>query len=149
MKASQLAAFALAAALFPALASAQQDSTAAKSAQQQPMSVEQFDQEMAKAQENLKKMQEQMSQIQKSTDPAQRQKLMQEHQAMMQQGMHMMNGMWDGGMMGCCAGGMMGGHMMGNGQIMVSERALHLADGYPVVRQQLGQSAGLLSRQSR
>lgn len=59
-----------------------------------------------------------MSQIQKATEPAQRQKLMQEHQAMMQQGMHMMNGMWDGGMMGCCAGGMMGGHMMGNGQMM-------------------------------
>lgn len=84
MKASQLAAVALAAALFPALASAQQDSTAAKSAQQQPISVEQFDQEMAKAQENLKKMQEQMSQIQKASDPAQRQKLMQEHQTMMQ-----------------------------------------------------------------
>ncbi len=34
-------------------------------------------------------------------------------------------------------------------QPVVSERALHLADGYPVVRQQLGQSAGLLRRQSR
>jgi MFS family permease len=34
------------------------------------------------------------------------------------------------------------------GRLMVSERALHLAGGYPVVRQQLGQSAGLLRRQS-
>lgn len=33
--------------------------------------------------------------------------------------------------------------------MLVSERALHLADGYPLVRQQFGQSAGLLSRQSR
>lgn len=32
--------------------------------------------------------------------------------------------------------------------INVSERALHLAGGYPVVRQQLDQSAGLLRRQS-
>ena len=89
MKAPKLAAFALAAALFPALTFAQQDSSATSQAQQQPMSVEQFDQEMAKAQENLKKMQEQMNQIQKASDPAQRQKLMQEHQTMMQQGMHM------------------------------------------------------------
>ncbi len=32
--------------------------------------------------------------------------------------------------------------------VSVSERALHLAGGYPVVRQQLDQSAGLLRRQS-
>src|SRR3546814_10710348 len=76
---------------------------------------------MAKAQENLKRMQEQMSQIQKASDPAQRQKLMQEHQTMMQQGMHTMNGMRGGGMMGCCGGGMPGGHMMGDGQMMRSE----------------------------
>ena len=30
----------------------------------------------------------------------------------------------------------------------VSERASHLAGGYPVVRQQLGQGAGLLRRQA-
>jgi hypothetical protein len=63
MKAPKLATFALAAALFPALTFAQQDSSTTSQAQQQPMSVEQFDQEMAKAQENLKRMQEQMSQI--------------------------------------------------------------------------------------
>lgn len=105
MKAPKLVAFALAASLFPALTFAQQGSNAANPAQQQPMSIEQFDQEMAKVQENLKRMQEQMSLIQKTTDPAQRQKLMQEHQTMMQQGMHMMNGMRGGGMMGCCGGG--------------------------------------------
>ncbi|ERV81448.1 hypothetical protein Q058_00520 [Pseudomonas aeruginosa BL04] len=113
MKASKLAALALAAVLFPALAFAQQDANAAKPTQQS-MSIEQFDQEMAKAQENLKNMQEQMSLIQKAADPAQRQKLMQQHQVM-----------------------------------MVSERASHLAGGYPVVRQQLGQGAGLLRRQAR
>lgn len=32
---------------------------------------------------------------------------------------------------------------------VVSERASHLAGGYPVVRQQLGQGAGLLRRQAR
>lgn len=102
---------------FPAFAFTQQDANAATPAQQ-PMSIEQFDQEMAKAQENLKKMQAQMRQIQKSTDPAQRQKLMQEHQAMMQQGIQIMNGMWGSGMMGCCGGSMMGDHMMGNGRTM-------------------------------
>lgn len=34
------------------------------------------------------------------------------------------------------------------GQYHVSERASHLAGGYPVVRQQLGQGAGLLRRQA-
>lgn len=117
MKASKLAVLALAAVLFPALAFAQQDANAAKPTQQ-PMSIEQFDQEMAKAQENLKNMQEQMSLIQKTTDPTQRQKLMQEHRAMMQHGMQMMNGMWGNGMMGCCGGGKMSGHMMGGGHMM-------------------------------
>lgn len=112
MKASKLAALALAAVLFPALAFAQQDANAAKPTQQS-MSIEQFDQEMAKAQENLKNMQEQMSLIQKAADPAQRQKLMQQHQVMMQHGMQMMNGMWGDGMMDCCGGGKMGGQMMG------------------------------------
>jgi hypothetical protein len=112
MNASRFAALALTAVLFPTLTFAQQDVDATKPAPQS-MSVEQFDQDMAKAQENLKKMQEQMSLIQKTTDPAQRQKLMQEHQAMMQQGMQGMNGM-----MGCCGGGMMGGHMKGNGPMM-------------------------------
>ena len=102
MKASKLVALALTVMLFPGLTFAQQGSTTVNPTQQ-PMSVEQFDQEMAKAQENLKKMQAQMSLIQKTTDPAQRQKLMQDHQVMMQQGMHMMNGM-----LGCCGGGMMG-----------------------------------------
>ncbi|WP_433735817.1 hypothetical protein [Pseudomonas putida] len=116
MKASKLTALALAAVLFPALAFAQQDASAAKPTQQ-PMSIEQFDQAMTKAQENLKNMQEQMILIQKTTDPAQRQKLMQQHQAMMQHGMQMMNGMWGDGMMGCCGGGKMDGHMMGWGQM--------------------------------
>nr|WP_017678243.1 hypothetical protein [Pseudomonas chengduensis] len=117
MKASKLAALALAAVLFPALAFAQQDANAAKPTQQS-MSIEQFDQEMAKAQENLKNMQEQMSLIQKAADPAQRQKLMQQHQVMMQHGMQMMNGMWGDGMMDCCGGGKMGGQMMGGGHMM-------------------------------
>gem|GEM_PF-2599342 len=34
------------------------------------------------------------------------------------------------------------------GKLLVSERASHLAGGYPVVRQQLGQGAGLLRRQA-
>ena len=104
MTASKLVALALAGVLFPALTLAQQASSAAEPTQQS-MNIEQFDQEMAKAQENLKKMQDQMSLIHKTTDPVQRQKLMQDHQAMMQQGMLMMKGM-----MGCC-GGMMGGRM--------------------------------------
>jgi hypothetical protein len=112
MNASRFAALALTAVLFPTLTFAQQDVDAAKPTPQS-MSVEQFDHDMAKAQENLKKMQEQMSLIQKTTDPAQRHKLMQEHQAMMQQGMQGMTGM-----MGCCGGGMMGGHMKGNGPMM-------------------------------
>ena len=40
------------------------------------------------------------------------------------------------------------GREVRSGQNTVSERALHLAGGYPVVRQQLDQSAGLLRRQS-
>ncbi|OPG75224.1 hypothetical protein B1218_33090, partial [Pseudomonas ogarae] len=86
MNAPRLAALALTAVLFPTLTFAQQATDAAKPAPQS-MSIEQFDQDMAKAQENLKKMQEQMSLIQKTTDPAQRQKLMQEHQASMRQSM--------------------------------------------------------------
>lgn len=35
------------------------------------------------------------------------------------------------------------------GRPAVSERASHLAGGHPVVRQQLGQSGGLLRRQAR
>ena len=35
------------------------------------------------------------------------------------------------------------------GRLSVSERASHLAGGHPVVRQQLGQGAGLLRRQAR
>ncbi|MEW5664945.1 hypothetical protein AB1288_01245 [Pseudomonas putida] len=111
MTASKLVALALAGVLFPALTLAQQASSAAEPTQQS-MNIEQFDQEMAKAQENLKKMQDQMSLIHKTTDPVQRQKLMQDHQAMMQQGMLTMKGM-----MGCC-GGMMGGRMMGSGHMM-------------------------------
>ena len=111
MTASKLVALALAGVLFPALTLAQQASSAAEPTQQS-MNIEQFDQEMAKAQENLKKMQDQMGLIHKTTDPVQRQKLMQDHQAMMQQGMLMMKGM-----MGCC-GGMMGGRMMGSGHMM-------------------------------
>lgn len=34
------------------------------------------------------------------------------------------------------------------GSIIVSERASHLAGGYPVMRQQLDQGAGLLRRQA-
>ncbi|APO84297.1 hypothetical protein [Pseudomonas putida] len=117
MKASKLAALALAAMLFPALAFAQQDASATKPTQQS-INIEQFDQEMAKAQENLKNMQEQMSLIQKTTDPAQRQKLMQQHEAMMQHGMQMMSGMWGDGMMGCCGGSKMGRHMMGGDHMM-------------------------------
>ncbi|WP_342243801.1 hypothetical protein [Pseudomonas sp. OTU5201] len=117
MKASIFAVLTLAVVLFPALTFAQQDANPAKP-MQQSMSIEQFDQEMAKAQENLKNMQEQMSLIQKTTDPAQRQKLMQQHQAMMQHGMQMMNGMWGDGMMGCCGAGKMGGHMKAGGHMM-------------------------------
>ena len=109
MNASRFAALALTAVLFPTLTFAQQDTDAAKPTPQS-MSIEQFDQDMAKTQENLKKMHEQMSLIQKTTDPAQRQKLMQEHQATMQQGMQMMNGMM--------GGGMMSGHMKGHGPMM-------------------------------
>ena len=113
MNASRFAALALTAVLLPTPTFAQQNTDAAKPTAQS-MSIEQFDQEMVKAQEDLKKMQAQMSLIQKTTDPAQRQKLMQEHQAMMQQGMQGMNAM-----MGCCAGGMMGGgHMKGHGPMM-------------------------------
>lgn len=39
-------------------------------------------------------------------------------------------------------------HQPRNWQYLVSERASHLAGGYPVVRQQLGQGAGLLRRQA-
>lgn len=112
MNASRFATLVLMAVLIPTLTFAQQDTVPAK-APQPSISIEQFDQDLAKAQENLKKMQEQMSLIQNTADPAQRQKLMQDHQATMQQGLQMMNGI-----MGCCGGGMMGRHMNGNGPMM-------------------------------
>ena len=112
MNASRFAALALTAVLFPTLTFAQQDADATK-VSQPPMSIEQFDQQMATAQESLKKMHEQINRIQNTSDPAQHQKLMQDHQATMQQGMQMMNGM-----MGCCAGGLMGNHMKSNGAMM-------------------------------
>lgn len=123
MKKTKLAALLFAASLSPTWALAA-DPTPAKSstpqAQQQAPNIAEFDKQMAQAQENLQKMQAQMEKIRQTQDPKERQKLLQEHWNTMQGSMGMMNNMWGPGMMGCCGGGMgmMGGHMMGGGNMM-------------------------------
>lgn len=94
---------------------AQQATPTDKSAQAKPVApnVADFDKQMAQAQEHMKRMQEQMDKIRQTQDPQERQRLLQEHWATMQNNMQMMHGMWGPGMMGCCGGPMMGGHMMG------------------------------------
>ncbi|GAB6389794.1 hypothetical protein [Stutzerimonas marianensis] len=110
MKACKLTTLILITALLSSPTFAQQD-TATTEQSQPPISIEQFDREMAKVQESLTNMQEQINLIRKTTDPAQRQKLLGQHDAMMRHGMQMMGEMWNGGMPGCC-GSEMGGHNM-------------------------------------
>ena len=87
-------------------------------AQAPALNPAEFDRQYAQALEQMRLMQAQMDQMRTTTDPQERQRLLQAHWASMQAAMAAMHGMWGPGggmMMGCC--GMMGGPMMGWGQM--------------------------------